>query len=54
MCPPMPVDIKTAADSALRLPVGMQLIGKYWSEGKLLSIADAWEQNFDWKSRREE
>lgn len=50
---PMPVDNHNPEDSQIRLPVGMQLIGNFWSEGKLLSIADTWERGYDWKTRME-
>lgn len=49
----MPVDNHNPEDSQIRLPVGMQLIGNFWSEGKLLSIADTWERGYDWKTRME-
>ena len=34
------------------LPVGMQLIGPYLSEGTLLQIAHAYEQATDWHTLR--
>jgi aspartyl-tRNA(Asn)/glutamyl-tRNA(Gln) amidotransferase subunit A len=33
------------------LPVGLQLIGNYWSEAKLLNIAHKFQQQTDWHSR---
>jgi len=30
------------------LPVGLQLIGNYWEEGRLLAIAHQWQQATDW------
>ncbi|KAF9818831.1 hypothetical protein IEO21_02487 [Rhodonia placenta] len=33
----------------LRLPVGMQLVGKYWDELTLYKAALAWSDAFDWK-----
>ncbi|KAK9449757.1 amidase signature enzyme [Limtongia smithiae] len=37
-------------DETLKLPVGMQLVGKSFGELEILKAAYAWEQNFDWKS----
>jgi aspartyl-tRNA(Asn)/glutamyl-tRNA(Gln) amidotransferase subunit A len=34
------------------LPIGLQLIGPYWSEAQLLSIAMAYEDVTDWHKRR--
>lgn len=34
------------------LPVGLQLIGNYWSESQLLSIVHQYQQNTDWHSKR--
>lgn len=34
------------------LPVGLQLIGNYWSESQLLSIVYQYQQNTDWHSKR--
>ena len=48
---PMPEDIHREADEEILLPVGMQLVGKYWDEGKVLCIADAWEQSLDWRTQ---
>jgi aspartyl-tRNA(Asn)/glutamyl-tRNA(Gln) amidotransferase subunit A len=33
------------------LPVGMQIIGNYWSEGRLLNIAHRYQQVTDWHSQ---
>ena len=30
------------------LPVGLQLIGPYWSESKLLNVAHRYQQVTDW------
>ncbi len=37
---------------ANQLPVGMQLIGNYWSESQLLSIVHQYQQNTDWHTKR--
>ena len=34
------------------LPVGLQLIGNYWSESQLLSIVHQYQQNTDWHTNR--
>ncbi|ENU93789.1 glutamyl-tRNA(Gln) amidotransferase subunit A [Acinetobacter vivianii] len=34
------------------LPVGLQLIGSYWSESQLLSIVHQYQQNTDWHTKR--
>jgi aspartyl-tRNA(Asn)/glutamyl-tRNA(Gln) amidotransferase subunit A len=34
------------------LPIGLQLIGPYWSEARLLSIALAYEEATEWHKRR--
>ena len=35
-----------------RLPVGLQLIGNYWSESQLLSIVHQYQQHTDWHAQR--
>ena len=37
---------------ANQLPVGLQLIGNYWSESQLLSIVHQYQQNTDWHTKR--
>lgn len=34
-----------------QLPIGLQLIGNYFSEGQLLAIADRFQQHSDWHQR---
>ena len=34
------------------LPVGLQLIGNYWSESQLLSIVHQYQENTDWHTKR--
>ncbi|WHP07230.1 MULTISPECIES: Asp-tRNA(Asn)/Glu-tRNA(Gln) amidotransferase subunit GatA [Acinetobacter] len=34
------------------LPVGLQLIGNYWSESQLLSIVHQYQQHTDWHTKR--
>jgi aspartyl-tRNA(Asn)/glutamyl-tRNA(Gln) amidotransferase subunit A len=33
------------------LPIGMQLVGNFWSEGELLNLADAYETAFPLNAR---
>lgn len=35
-----------------RLPVGLQLIGNYWSESQLLSVVHQYQQATDWHTKR--
>lgn len=37
---------------AAGLPVGLQLIGNYWSEARLLSIVHQYQQHTDWHTQR--
>lgn len=37
-----------------KLPVGLQLIGNYWSESKLLNIAHQFQQQTDWHTKTPE
>jgi amidase len=38
-------------DDNVKLPVGMQIVGKRFDEETIYRVAAAWESNFDWKSR---
>ncbi len=42
------------AGFAQNLPVGLQLIGNYWSESKLLNIAHQFQQQTDWHTKTPE
>lgn len=48
--PPSPNDIREAEDSSIKLPCGLMAMGKMFDETTLLSVADAFEQVFDWKT----
>ncbi|KAM0746307.1 amidase signature enzyme [Meredithblackwellia eburnea MCA 4105] len=48
--PPSKVDILSPEDEKIKLPCGMMFMGKIFQEETILSIADAWEQAYDWKS----
>lgn len=37
-------------NSSTRLPVGMQIIGKFYDESTIYTAAYAWEQSCDWKT----
>jgi aspartyl-tRNA(Asn)/glutamyl-tRNA(Gln) amidotransferase subunit A len=39
-------------DKNSKRPVGLQLIGSYFSEAKLLNIAHRFQQATDWHTRR--
>src|SRR5690606_23959909 len=36
------------------LPIGLQIIGNYFSEGRLLAVADRYQQATDWHQRKPE
>ncbi len=42
--PGLSVPCGTAAEDGVTLPIGLQMIGPRWSEGRLLQLAHAWEQ----------
>jgi len=44
----MPIGLSASAAGSPKLPVGLQLIGPYFSEAKLLNIAHAYQQITDW------
>ena len=37
------------ADSGVKLPVGLQIVGKWWAEETVLRVAYAWELENDWQ-----
>ena len=37
-------------DGSVRLPVGMQVVGKWWDEEMVYRVAYAWELSQDWKT----
>ncbi|KAM0746466.1 amidase signature enzyme [Meredithblackwellia eburnea MCA 4105] len=49
LTPPHPEDIQSEEDNNIRLPVGMQLVGKEYDETTLLVLGDAFEQAVKWK-----
>lgn len=42
------------SDDTQPLPIGLQLIGNYFSEGQLLALADRYQQDTDWHQRKPE
>ncbi len=42
------------SDAAKPLPIGLQIIGNYFSEGRLLALADRFQQATDWHQRKPE
>lgn len=50
----MEKDVLDPTDADIKLPVGMQLVGKHWDEETLLNVADAWERSVDWKTLHSE
>ena len=46
----MPIGFVPAReDAAVRVPASMQIVGRFWDEVRVLTVAYAWEQMFDWK-----
>ncbi|KAI0548629.1 putative amidase [Xylaria curta] len=47
----LPVGFSTALeDPSVKLPVGMQIIGRKFRDADCLKVAAAWETSFDWKT----
>lgn len=42
---------KAQDDEGVRLPVGMQIVGRRYEDLRVLQVAGSWERAFDWKSR---
>ena len=42
------------AEQGSQLPIGLQLIGDYFSEGRLLNVAHRYQQATDWHRRAPE
>ncbi|ORY30836.1 amidase signature domain-containing protein [Naematelia encephala] len=42
--------LPSPSDPSVRLPVGMQIVGKFYAEPTIYRVAYAWEQAFDWKT----
>ncbi|WP_202411652.1 MULTISPECIES: Asp-tRNA(Asn)/Glu-tRNA(Gln) amidotransferase subunit GatA [Alcaligenaceae] len=52
--PAMSVPCGFGGPAGKPLPVGLQIIGNYFSEGRLLAIADRFQQATDWHQRKPE
>jgi len=39
-------------ENGTQLPIGLQLLGRAFDEGRILQIAHAYEQSTDWHKRR--
>lgn len=51
MAPPTEDVMLSRSDKDIRLPVGLQIVGKFWDEGTIYRVADAWERSAgDWRS----
>lgn len=44
-----PMEGPAVGDDNVKLPVGMQLVGKWWGEERVLTVAYAWELANSWK-----
>lgn len=47
--PPVEADILTEDDRTVRLPIALQIVGKYFDEATIYRAAGAWEQAYNWK-----
>lgn len=48
-----PKEGPAAGDLEVKLPVGLQIVGKWWAEETILRVAYSWELGHDWKARTE-
>jgi amidase len=48
-----PKEGPAVGDESVKLPVGLQIVGKWWDEETVYQVAYAWELAHDWKSRTE-
>lgn len=48
-CGMLPIQEGPLADSGTKLPVSLQLVGKWWDEKTIYKAAYAWEQNNNWR-----
>jgi amidase len=46
----LPVLEGPGLEEGIRLPVSMQVIGKWWDEVSVYEAAFAWERENDWRS----
>lgn len=51
----IPVDwLPAKEDPNVLLPVGMQIVGGMWQDGRVLRAGYAWEQKFNWRKLKPE
>jgi Asp-tRNA(Asn)/Glu-tRNA(Gln) amidotransferase A subunit family amidase len=43
--------VHVESDRELKLPVGMQIVGRRFDDAMVLRVGDAWERAVDWRSR---
>ena len=48
---PLSEDVRNPEDQALKLPVGMMIVGKHHDEAMVFRIGDAWERAGDWRKQ---
>lgn len=48
-----PKEGPAAGDAKVKLPVGLQIVGKWWEEGTVYRVAYAYEMRNDWKNNTE-
>lgn len=46
-----PLEGPAAGKEGVMLPVGMQVVGKWWAEEMVFRVGYAWELNYEWKTR---
>ncbi|KII84040.1 hypothetical protein PLICRDRAFT_57870 [Plicaturopsis crispa FD-325 SS-3] len=48
----IPVGLLSPTDESekVKLPIGMQIVGPWWKDDKVLAVGHAWEKSNDWKS----
>ena len=44
------VDVEDSEVAGLKMPVSLQIVGRYWDEVGILKAAYAWEKTQDWRS----
>ncbi|KAF5311550.1 hypothetical protein D9758_017935 [Tetrapyrgos nigripes] len=45
----MPIGMLEALEDKIKLPVGLQIVGKHFDESTIYKAAFSWENGFDWK-----
>ncbi|KAF4340513.1 amidase [Fusarium beomiforme] len=47
----LPIEEGPLKGSGVKLPVSLQVIGKWWRESDVYRVAYAWSESYDWKER---